>query len=77
MDIASQAQHAHPLTHPDGSPVRILVVDDEPDLAEVLSGVLRYEGWEVRTAGDVASALRRPEEHLESILLRGYDQLQY
>jgi two-component system OmpR family response regulator len=56
MDTAPRAQPA-PLTRPDGSPVRILVVDDEPDLAEVLSGVLRYEGWQVRTAGDVASAI--------------------
>ncbi|CAM5313268.1 Sensor histidine kinase RcsC [Streptomyces antimycoticus] len=38
-------------------PGRVLVVDDEPDLTEVLSGALRYEGWEVRTAADGASAL--------------------
>ncbi|MFC4033401.1 response regulator transcription factor [Streptomyces polygonati] len=56
MDTAPRAQPA-PLTRPDGSPVRVLVVDDEPDLTEVLAGVLRYEGWQVRTAGDVASAL--------------------
>ena len=37
---------------PDGTPVRVLVVDDEPSLAELLASVLRYEGWEVRTAGD-------------------------
>jgi two-component system OmpR family response regulator len=35
----------------------VLVVDDEPDLTEVLAGVLAYEGWEVRTAGDVTGAL--------------------
>jgi hypothetical protein len=40
------AAPAHPLAHPDGSPVRVLVVDDEPDLAEVVSGALRYEGWQ-------------------------------
>ncbi|MFC9846988.1 response regulator transcription factor [Streptomyces sp. NPDC060223] len=45
------------LTRPDGTPVRVLVVDDDPDLAEVLSGALRYEGWEVRTAGDGATAV--------------------
>ncbi|MEU2158717.1 response regulator transcription factor [Streptomyces sp. NPDC019396] len=38
------------LRRPDGSPVRVLVVDDEPDLAGILSDALRYEGWEVRTA---------------------------
>ena len=31
--------------HADGTPVRVLVVDDEPSLAELLSSVLRYEGW--------------------------------
>ncbi|WP_449386265.1 response regulator transcription factor [Cellulomonas soli] len=35
------------LTRPDGSPVRALVVDDEPTLAELLSTALRYEGWQV------------------------------
>jgi two-component system, OmpR family, response regulator len=35
------------VTRPDGSPVRALVVDDEPTLAELLSTALRYEGWQV------------------------------
>ncbi len=52
------------LTRPDGSPVRVLVVDDDPDLAEVLSGALRYQGWQVRTAGDGASALAAARELL-------------
>ncbi|MFH8629399.1 response regulator transcription factor [Streptomyces lydicus] len=41
----------------DGSPVRVLVVDDEPDLTEVLSGALASEGWQVRSAADGARAL--------------------
>jgi two-component system OmpR family response regulator len=45
------------LARPDGTPLRVLVVDDDPDLAEVLSGALRYEGWQVRSAGDGAGAL--------------------
>ena len=40
------------LPRADGSPVRVLVVDDEPSLAELLASVLRYEGWEIRTAAD-------------------------
>ena len=40
------------LLRPDGTRVRVLVVDDEPDLTEVLAGALRYEGWEVRTAAE-------------------------
>ncbi|GAB1334617.1 response regulator transcription factor [Streptomyces sp. E-15] len=52
------------LTRPDGTPPRVLVVDDDPDLAEVLTGALRYEGWEVRAAGDGAAALAAARELL-------------
>src|SRR5258707_10071404 len=48
--------------HADGTPVRVLVVDDEPSLAELLSSVLRYEGWSVRTAGNGADAVRAARE---------------
>ena len=41
----------------DGSPISILVVDDEPVLSEMVSMALRYEGWEVTTAADGASAV--------------------
>jgi len=47
---------------PDGSAVRVMVVDDEPTLAELMASVLRYEGWEVRTAGDGLSAVRTGRE---------------
>ncbi|MFD3488742.1 response regulator transcription factor [Streptomyces sp. NPDC058665] len=47
---------------PDGSPVRVLVVDDEASLAELMSMTLRYEGWDVRSAGDGAGALRSARE---------------
>ncbi|MET9801835.1 response regulator transcription factor [Streptomyces sp. NPDC006368] len=43
---------------PDGGPVRVLVVDDEASLAELMSTTLRYEGWEVCSAGDGAGAVR-------------------
>ena len=33
------------LRRPDGDPVRVLVVDDEPTLTDLLSMALRYEGW--------------------------------
>lgn len=45
------------LCRPDGGPVRVLVVDDEHDLTDVLCQALRYEGWEVRSAADGASAV--------------------
>ena len=41
----------------DGSPVNILVVDDEDVLAEMVSMALRYEGWAVNTAADGAAAI--------------------
>ena len=39
------------LTRPDGSPLRVLVVDDEASIADLLAMALRYEGWDIRTAG--------------------------
>ncbi|MER6330325.1 response regulator transcription factor [Streptomyces sp. NPDC014983] len=50
------------LTRPDGTPLRVLVVDDDPDLSEVLTGALRYEGWQVRAAADGAAALAAARE---------------
>lgn len=38
------------LQHPDGSPVRALVVDDEPMLADLVSMGLSMCGWTVKTA---------------------------
>src|SRR3978361_2325143 len=50
------------LTRPDGSALRVLVVDDEPSICELLSMALRYEGWDVRTAADGAEAVRAARE---------------
>lgn len=46
------------LTRADGSPVRALVVDDEPTLAELLSTALRYEGWTTEHALTGHAAIR-------------------
>ena len=46
-----------PLLRVDGTPVRVLVVDDEPMLTDLLSMALRMEGWEVRTAASGFQAL--------------------
>ncbi|MFI5540343.1 response regulator transcription factor [Nocardia sp. NPDC051900] len=46
----------------DGSPITVLVVDDEPVLAEMMSMALRYEGWEVTTAGDGRTAVAKTRE---------------
>ncbi len=50
------------LTRPDGSPIRALVVDDEPALAELLKMALRYEGFDVRTEGTGGAAVRAARE---------------
>ncbi|MBW0103709.1 response regulator transcription factor [Pseudonocardia sp. KRD291] len=50
------------LQRADGSPIRVLVVDDEPTLSDLLSMALRYEGWEVRTAADGLAAVRHARE---------------
>jgi two-component system OmpR family response regulator len=50
------------LRRADGAPVRVLVVDDEATLAELVTMALRYEGWEVRSAGDGAGAVRIARE---------------
>jgi two-component system OmpR family response regulator len=54
----TSASRSASLLRPDGSPVRVLVVDDEPNLADLLSMALRYEGWDIRTAADGLSAVR-------------------
>lgn len=56
----------------------ILVVEDEPELAEILEYNLRRNGYAVRTAGDGLSALRllaaeRPELVLLDIMLPDLD----
>ena len=50
------------LTRPDGSPVRVLVVDDEVNIAELISMALRYEGWEVATAHTGTKAVRQGKD---------------
>jgi two-component system OmpR family response regulator len=78
---ARQARPDASLHHADGSPVRVLVVDDEPSLAELLSSVLRYEGWDIRTAADGTSAVRearefQPDAIVLDIMLPDFDGLE-
>jgi two-component system, OmpR family, response regulator len=41
---------------------RVLVVDDEANIADVVAMALRYQGFEVETAGDGAGALKAVEQ---------------
>ena len=45
------------LTRPDGSPLRVLVVDDEVNIAELIGMALRYEGFDVSVAHTGAKAV--------------------
>src|SRR5579859_3562329 len=65
----------------DSTPVRVLVVDDEPSLAELLSSVLRYEGWTVSTAGTGAEAIEtarefKPDAVILDIMLPDFNGLE-
>ncbi|AXX29100.1 response regulator transcription factor [Actinosynnema pretiosum subsp. pretiosum] len=69
------------LRRPDGSPVRVLVVDDESTLAELMTMALRMEKWEVRTALDGTSAVRvarefRPDAVVLDVMLPDFDGLE-
>lgn len=39
--------------------VRLLVVDDDPPIADLVATVARYEGWEAVTANSGEEALHR------------------
>lgn len=55
--------------HPDGTPLRLLVVDDEAALADLLSMALRYEGWQVRSAENGFTAVRLAREfHPDAVI---------
>ncbi|MGH3970778.1 MAG: response regulator transcription factor [Mycobacterium sp.] len=53
----------------DGNPINVLVVDDESVLAEMVSMALRYEGWNIDTAGDGASALAAARTHRPDVVV--------
>ncbi len=79
MSTAQRAPRG--LARADGTAIRVLVVDDEPTLAEVLASVLRYEGWEVRTAADGSSAVRtarefQPDAVVLDVMLPDFDGLE-
>ena len=69
------------LTRPDGSPVRVLVVDDEVNIAELITMALRYEGWEVSTAHTGTKAVAaakelRPDAVVLDMMLPDFDGIE-
>jgi two-component system, OmpR family, response regulator len=51
------------------SKLRVLVVDDEPNIAELISTALRYEGFETRSAGDGAAALEALRDYAPDLIV--------
>jgi two-component system OmpR family response regulator len=82
MHMTTSAQASWPaLTRPDGSPVRVLVVDDEPTIAELLSMALRLEGWDVTVAHTGAAAVSQankaaPDVAILDVMLPDFDGLE-
>jgi two-component system OmpR family response regulator len=72
---------ASSLTRADGSSLRVLVVDDEINIAELLQMALRYEGWEIQTAhtGRKAVAAAKefaPDAIVLDMMLPDYDGME-
>jgi two-component system OmpR family response regulator len=70
-----------PLTRPDGTPIRVLAVDDEASLTELLAMAMRYEGWHVTTAGSGTEAVKaareaRPDAIVLDMMLPDFDGLE-
>ena len=70
-----------PLTRPDGTALRVLTVDDEPSLTELLAMAMRYEGWDVTTAAtgtDAVHAARaiKPDAIVLDMMLPDFDGLE-
>lgn len=57
------------LTHADGSPIRVLAVDDEPSLTDLMKMALRYEGWDVRTAASGEQALTEARDFRPDVVV--------
>jgi DNA-binding response OmpR family regulator len=62
-------------------PHRILVVDDEPPIVELVTGYLAREGWVVESAGDGITALEAvvrfdPEVIILDVMLPGLDGIE-
>ena len=69
------------LTRPDGTAIRVLTVDDETSLTELLSMALRYEGWDVSTASSGLAAVKtarevRPDAIVLDMMLPDFDGLE-
>lgn len=56
-----------PDSHAPAEDVRVLVVDDEESLADLVNMALRYEGWEVAVAHSFKDAVTKAQSHKPDI----------
>ena len=78
MPLTNQAPA---LTRPDGTPLQVLVVDDEVNIAELVSMAVRYEGWVPTVANTGSKAVnaakqQRPDAVVLDVMLprmNGFD----
>ena len=57
------------ITRADGSPIRVLLVDDEPALTNLLKMALHYEGWQIEVAADGKEAIAKYHEFGPDLLV--------
>lgn len=61
MSEAQHPEHAKSL--------KVLVVDDEPSISQMLSMALRYDGWQVEVASNGAEAVAHSETYLPDVMV--------
>lgn len=57
------------MTRADGSAIRVLLVDDERALTNLIRMALTYEGWEIDVAHDAAEALAKYRANTPDVLV--------
>ncbi|MDO5670412.1 MAG: response regulator transcription factor [Corynebacterium sp.] len=66
------------MTDPSQNPVKVLVVDDEPNIVELLNVSLKFQGFDVHTASSGTEALRiarevHPDAYILDVMMPGMD----
>jgi DNA-binding response OmpR family regulator len=80
-DAHQAGSPAEAVPRPGGPAVRVLVVDDEPPIVDLVKGYLEREGWQVQSAGDGVTALEvirtwEPDVIVLDVMLPGMDGIE-
>ncbi|NVM95765.1 response regulator transcription factor [Arthrobacter wenxiniae] len=78
MSLPMHANGPDKLTRPGGEPIRALVVDDEPSLADLMRMGLELAGWDIAVAHDGHQALKtarsfHPDVLVLDVMMPGMD----